>query len=427
MNQSSFVIAATSSGCGKTTFSLGLMRLLRDRGMKVGPFKVGPDYIDTQFHGVACGRSSVNLDTFMASENHVRTLFSRYGAGNDVNVVEGVMGMFDGFDRMRGSSADVACLLGLPVVLLVNAASTAYSVAATIHGFRSFRDDVGVVGVVFNRVASENHFSYLKAACEDAGAECLGYIGRSEGLQTPSRHLGLVLSARAELEGFIVRAAEAVGKNVDIERLLALTSRKSVEMPEEPAREISERLRIAVARDEAFNFIYEENLRSLAPHELVFFSPLRDSRLPKADIVYLPGGYPELYADRLEANESMRHSVAEYARSGGRVLAECGGMIYLTCDIDGHAMSGVLPMTTTMEGARLSLGYRIVELGDKKLRGHEFHYSRLTNPSALPSSSRQFNVRGVEVDTPLYRYKNTFAGYTHLYWGETGILNIWNL
>lgn len=429
MSRSGFIIAATSSGCGKTTFSLGLMRLLRERGLDVRPFKCGPDYIDTQFHRVASGRDSINLDTFMASEEYVADIFGRYASGGDVSVVEGVMGMFDGYDLMRGSSADMARITGLPVILLVNAASTAYSVAATIHGFKSFRPDVEVAGVVFNRVASERHFSFLKDACSDAGAECLGYIARCGNLQAPSRHLGLTLSGEEEMEQFVQAAAEAVAGNVDVDRLLGVTASRvpswcGVAKDVEPS---GQPLRIAVARDEAFNFIYPENLRSFAPHEVVFFSPMRDKELPEADIVYLPGGYPELYADTLSGNRSMRDSVRDYVERGGRMLAECGGMIYLTQDIDGADMCGVIPTSTTMDGARLTLGYRTVHLPGMTLRGHEFHYSRLVNPDVLPSAARQTNVKGDVVATPLYHYKNTYAGYTHLYWGERGILKIWNL
>lgn len=429
MSRSGFIIAATSSGCGKTTFSLGLMRLLRERGLDVRPFKCGPDYIDTQFHRVASGRDSINLDTFMASEEYVADTFGRYASGGDVSVVEGVMGMFDGYDRMRGSSADMARITGLPVILLVNAASTAYSVAATIHGFKSFRPDVEVAGVVFNRVASERHFSFLKDACSDAGAECLGYIARCDNLQAPSRHLGLTLSGEEEMERFVQAAAEAVAGNVDVDRLLGVTaSRVPSWRGEAKDVEPSGRLlRIAVARDEAFNFIYPENLRSFAPYNVVFFSPMRDKELPEADIVYLPGGYPELYAGTLSGNRSMRDSVRDYVERGGRILAECGGMIYLTQDIDGAEMCGVIPTSTTMDGARLTLGYRTVHLPGMTLRGHEFHYSRLVSPDVLPSAARQTNVKGDAVATPLYHYKNTYAGYTHLYWGERGILKIWNL
>lgn len=434
MTRSKFLIAATSSGCGKTTLSLGLMRALTARGVMVQTFKCGPDYIDTQFHAAACRQTSINLDTFMASENHVHEIFRRYSDRAEVSIVEGVMGMLDGFERMKGSSADIARILDIPVVLLVNAASTAYSVAATIYGFTRFVPDVRVAGVIFNRVASESHFSFLKEACTDAGVECLGYIRHNDSLVTPSRHLGLTLGARDDMERYIDNAAKAVTEGIDIDRLLETTAIECLPgIDASCSRMKLPRLRVAVARDEAFNFMYEENIRSLltSPRydvELTYFSPLNDSRLPDADFIYLPGGYPELYADRLESNESMRQSVRQYADGGGRMLGECGGMIYLGEEIDGKKMCGVIPLKTTMKDARLTLGYRTVELDGLKLRGHEFHYSKIADDSqAEKMPSRQTNVRGREVTTPVYRYKNVIAGYTHLYWAENDILKLFDL
>lgn len=434
MTRSKFLIAATSSGCGKTTLSLGLMRALAARGAIVQPFKCGPDYIDTQFHAAASGKTSINLDTFMASENHVRAIFERYGNRADVSIAEGVMGMLDGYDRMKGSSADIARLLNIPIILLVNAASTAYSVAATIYGFTRFIPDVRVAGVIFNRVASESHFMFLKEACADAGVECLGFIRRNESLVTPSRHLGLTLSARCEMERYITNAADAVREGINLDRLLEVTSvdDRATDDRKESHKE-RPKLRIAVARDEAFNFIYEENLHNLLTSqrydvELLFFSPLCDELLPEADFVYLPGGYPELYADRLEANTSMRQSVRQYAETGGRIFGECGGMIYLGEEIDGRKMCGVLPLTTTMKDARLTLGYRTVEVGGMTIRGHEFHYSKVADDSRVEkATSRQTNVRGREVATPVYRYKKVLAGYTHLYWAENDLLKLFEL
>lgn len=202
---SRFVIAAASSGSGKTTLTLGLLRSLRRRNLSVSPFKCGPDYIDPMWHKAASGSDSINLDTFLASEAHVRQLFARYASGSDVCVVEGVMGMFDGYDKMSGSSADISRLLDIPVVLLVNAASTAYSVAATIFGFKNFRPDIKIAGVIFNRVASRRHFSFLKDACHDAGVECFGYIGRISDMEMPSRYLGLSIESQHSMNVLLTR------------------------------------------------------------------------------------------------------------------------------------------------------------------------------------------------------------------------------
>lgn len=424
MKKSSFLIAAASSGSGKTTLSLGLMNALSRRGMTVQPFKCGPDYIDTQYHSLATGRSSINLDLFMSTEKHVKEIYSRYGADSDVNIVEGVMGMFDGYERMAGSSAELAEKLNIPVILLVNAASTAFSVTATIYGFIRFRKNVKVVGVIFNRVASENHYAFLKDACAETGVPSLGYIRKNDALKTPSRHLGLSLDSVTEIERFINAAAEEVERNIDIESLLSLAEVDSEE-PQRYKTVVDDKV-VAVAKDEAFNFIYPVNIEAFRSR-IVYFSPLRDTSLPDADMIYLPGGYPELFADELERNSGMRKAINEYAESGGRILAECGGMIYLTEEIDGKRMCGVFPLKTTMEDARLTLGYRKVNFPELNIRGHEFHYSH-TVPARenIPSMAQQFNVKGTLVATPVYRYRNTFAGYTHLYWGETDIFKLWN-
>jgi cobyrinic acid a,c-diamide synthase len=216
------LIGAATSGSGKTTFTMGLLRALSRRGLNVQPFKCGPDYIDTQFHSIAAGRESVNLDTWMASPEHIREVFARYSQGADVAVIEGVMGLFDGYDRMRGSSAEIAALLDVPVLLIVNACSTAYSVAPLLHGMKTFRPDVRIAGVVFNLVASESHYAFLKEAASDAGVECLGWIPRTEGIEVPSRHLGLTVGLEKELNTLADRTADLIEKYVDLDRLIEL-------------------------------------------------------------------------------------------------------------------------------------------------------------------------------------------------------------
>lgn len=218
----SFLIGAASSNSGKTTFTMGLLRALTRRGLNVQPFKCGPDYIDTMFHRIASGRESVNIDTFMASAGHAGELFRKYGKGADVCVVEGVMGLFDGYDAWHGSSAEISVLLHLPVVLVVNARSTAYSVAPVIYGFRNFNRDVNIAGVVFNNVASEKHFAFLSSACKEAGVECLGYLPRNTELAIPGRHLGLTVQEERNMNRIIDIAALEIEKHVDIERFLNL-------------------------------------------------------------------------------------------------------------------------------------------------------------------------------------------------------------
>ncbi len=421
--KSAFLIAAPSSGNGKTTFSLGLMRALTQQSNLVQPFKCGPDYIDTQFQSIAVGREAINLDLFMASDTHVKELFNHYSASADVSIVEGAMGMFDGFNGMEGSSAHIAMTIDIPMILLINAASTAYSVAATIFGFTRFNPKVNVAGVVFNNIGSENHFSFMRKACENVGVECFGYLKKKPALQMPSRHLGLTLSSKEEMNRFIDLAAYEVSQHINIEKLLTAT--KNLKIKEcEMTVPFPTGLHVAVAYDAAFNFLYPANLKVFK--NISFFSPLHDKQLPPADILYFPGGYPELFASELETNREMRENVRAFAESGGKILGECGGLIYLCNEIDGHKMCGVFTMKATMSNSSLTLGYRVVRLPNIKLYGHEFHYSHISTQEVAVNIASQSNAKGTKVDTPLYRYKNTIAGYTHLYWAESDILKLWN-
>lgn len=431
--QSHLLIGAASSGSGKTTFTLGLLRALKKRNFRIQPFKCGPDYIDTRHHCMAAGCSSVNLDRFMMSDNHIRDLYRRYTQEADVAVTEGVMGLFDGYAGMQGSSAEIARLLDIPVLLVVNAKSTAYSVAPLLYGFRNFDKRIRVIGVVFNFVASESHYTFLKEACRDAGVEALGYLPKQADIEIPSRHLGLSLDEDFCFNRFADRIAGLVEKYVDINRLMALTGIPSESLFFESSEVIPEKerkteisgLQIAVARDAAFNFVYEENLQFLRQvGKVVYFSPLSDSEIPEADLVYLPGGYPELYLPGLSANRTMLHSLYNYVEGGGRLLAECGGMMYVCRSVTGtdgvsYPMVGIFPQSATMNGMKLKLGYREIHYGTYILKGHEFHYSSITpSDPSVPSAGIAFTARGKEVDTPLYRYKNALAGYTHLYWGD---------
>ena len=424
------LIGAMHSGSGKTTFTMGLLQALRRQGLQVQPFKCGPDYIDTRFHAVAAGRESVNLDTWLASEAHVRDLYARYGAEADVCVIEGVMGLFDGYDRMQGSSAAIAQLLDIPVVLVVGARSMAYTVAAQLHGMKTFLPGLRLAGVVFNQVSSENHFRFLREACADAGLRCFGWLPKAPGLEVPSRHLGLTLAAEQEMKAWIDRAADLIAMHIDLESLMESVTCPAPAMAMRPAVSPGH-LRVAVARDAAFNFTYRENLARLAQlGPVTFFSPLAGDPLPSADLVYLPGGYPELFAAELSAQQGLMAQLRAFAEADGRILAECGGMIYLSQAIEGvpggpYPLCGILPLSATMDGARLHLGYRrLVDAAGREWRGHEFHYSDVT--ASMPSVATQFNARGEQVSTPLYRWKNVIAGYTHLYWGETDLLKLWD-
>lgn len=450
-----FLIAAPTSGSGKTTVSRGLMALFMKKGLKVQPFKCGPDYIDTKYHEVVCGRPSINLDTFMASQEHVSSLYARYSADADVAVVEGMMGMYDGYDRDRGSSAEVARLLGIPVVLVVDAKSAAYSMAPLLSGFINFRPDIRIAGVIFNRVGSLRHYRMLQEVCEDLNVTCLGYLPKQKELEQESRHLGLDFSRSKKTEGLDMLAG-LLEEHVDWELLLSTTGRPlpTAAVEEKPILSEPGKLHISVARnEESFSFLYAEHLDILRRMGTVtFFNPEQDRAVPQeTDLLYLPGGYPENRLEELAGARLARESIRSYIEAGGRTLAECGGMIYLSQsvlsdgDTDGgsagscvgnigNEMVGVLPFSITNERKRrkLTLGYRQFNYNGWRLKGHEFHYTQFAVPEAdgkeggacslPPSIAQVYNAKGGKVTTPVFRYKNLIASYTHLYWGEVDVM-----
>jgi cobyrinic acid a,c-diamide synthase len=430
--KSKFLIAAPSSNSGKTTITLGLLRLLKNRGYIVQPFKCGPDYIDTKHHALAAKQVSINLDTFMMSEDHVKGLENQYSKDVDISIIEGVMGLFDGANRMQGSSAEIAMLLDIPVILVVNAKAMAYSVAPLLFGLNNFNPKVKIAGVIFNFVNTESHYSFLQDACNDVGIEALGYVPANSDIVIPSRHLGLDISTTNDYETLIEKAASHIEKSINIDRLLELCSSKTdtVFNQKQPELPISAKThKIAIAHDEAFNFTYFENLKALENlGEVVYFSPLKDAVMPEADMLYLAGGYPELFLDELTTNTSMRKSILDFCSNGGKTFAECGGMMYLGNQIiDGagkmHKMVGFLPIETSMEKAKLSLGYREVQLKGKTIKGHEFHYSSVIENEHLPTVGEVFNAKEIKVKTPIYKLKNVMASYIHFYWGECDFMD----
>lgn len=423
------LVAAASSGSGKTTFTLGLLRALSRRGLTVQGFKCGPDYIDPKFHRLACGRESVNLDLFMMSPEHVQAVYARHSAGSDAAVLEGVMGLYDGYVRDQGSSAEVAATLGLPTILLIDARSSAFSVGAILYGMKHFRTTSEVVGVVFNRVASESHYRFLREAAEEAGVVPLGYLPKTQLLEVPSRHLGLSLEELSTLDALPETVADLIEQHVHLDRLLELIQRPRPVLREEAPLSAVVGMKVAVAKDQAFNFIYAENLRRLSQlGELVYFSPLANEAVPASDLVYLPGGYPEFYLDQLATADQTRLTLRDHVQRGGKVLAECGGMMYLCRELrdeqgQAYPMAGILELEATMVQMRLRLGYRKLQLGGQEWRGHEFHYSRIATGEE-PTKGQQRSARDEEVPTLLYAKGNVRAGYTHLYFGEANPLDL---
>ena len=437
-----FLIAAPTSGSGKTTIARGLMALLTKKGYKVQPFKCGPDYIDTKFHEAVCGRPSINLDTFMATPEHVRELFAHYGAEADICIVEGMMGLFDGYDRDKGSSYEIARVLDIPVVLVVDAKSAAYSMAALLSGFIHFRKDVRFAGVIFNKVGSPKHFQMLQQVCEDLGIECLGYLPKNPSLEQGSRYLGLDFSEKTENNELIRLLEEHVaweglfnkvsvsppklggargGLNSYMSALIQTTPPKGT-----PPNLGGEKVTLVARNAESFSFLYQETLDYWAVKR--YFDPEKDvPDLSGIDLLYLPGGYPEKHLEALVQNEACRKAIKDYAEQGGQIVAECGGMMYLCeriiTDDGNYPMCGVLPYSITARKAdrKLSLGYRRFELDGEEYRGHEFHYTQFLSAEGqemrgerLPSATQVYNAKGEPVSTPVFKYKNVLASYTHL-------------
>ncbi|MFP5070386.1 cobyrinate a,c-diamide synthase [Pseudonocardia nantongensis] len=416
------VIAAPSSGSGKTTVSTGLMAALARRGTRVAPFKVGPDYIDPGYHTLAAGRPGRNLDVVLQGPERIAPL-ARHGAGGaDVAVVEGVMGLFDGrIPDGAGSTAQVAAALGAPVVLVVDVRGQSRSLAALLHGFRSFEDTVGVAGVILNRVGSERHAEVLRAAADEVGLPVLGAVPRRAELAVPSRHLGLITAAEhgVAATAAVDAMAELVAAHVDLDAVLALARPLPDGPAWDPAAEIAAaagpgggatggagpggaaassggpggaaRPVVALAGGPAFGFGYAEHAELLraAGAEVVALDPLRDPGLPeRTAALVLPGGFPEEHVGALGENAPLRAAVARLAASGAPVHAECGGLLYLCRDLDGTPMCGVLDAAAAMS-PRLTLGYReaVAVSGSplfpagSRTGAHEFHRCAV-NPRA---------------------------------------------
>ena len=427
------VVAGTHSGVGKTTVASGLISALSSRGHKVAPFKVGPDFIDPSYHTLASGRPGRNLDAFLSGPEMIGPLFAHGAQGADIAIVEGVMGLFDGKSGggELASTAHVAKLLDAPVVLVVDARAMARSVAALVHGYTTFDPALKVLGVVLNRVGSGTHEKMLCDALKPLSVPVLGILHRSHEIQTPDRHLGLVPVAERRVEAG--RSLDALGTvisgSLNLDEVLKL-ARSAGPLNDEPwspepaGVDPTGSVRVAVAAGPSFSFLYRENLELLVAvdADVVTFDPTTDESLPAGtDALYLGGGFPETYAEALSANAGMRESVRDFAASGRPVIAECGGLLYLARELDGHPMCGVLDATARMTG-RLTLGYReALALTDSPLaqtgtevRGHEFHYSTV-EPGFGERPAWDLVGRGPEG----FVAGNVHASYLHTHWAAT--------
>ncbi|WTD79712.1 cobyrinate a,c-diamide synthase [Streptomyces sp. NBC_01635] len=447
------VVAAPSSGSGKTTVATGLMAALAARGLAVSPHKVGPDYIDPGYHSLATGRVGRNLDAYLCGPDLIGPLFLHGARGCDIAVVEGVMGLYDGAAGQEelASTAQVAKLLRAPVVLVVDASSQSRSVAALVHGFVTWDPEVRIGGVILNKVASDRHEALLRDALESSGVPVLGVVRRAPRVGTPSRHLGLVPVAERRdgaVEAVAAMAAQ-VAAGCDLEALVALAHRAGdlscaewdaaaalvpspppprplpapgAGLPEGPAV-------VAVAGGAAFSFSYAEHAELLAAAgaEVVVFDPLRDEELPEGTRgVVVGGGFPEVYATELSANEPLRKAVAELALSGAPVAAECAGLLYLCRELDGLPMCGVLDATARMT-ERLTLGYRdavavsdsVLARAGTRMRGHEFHRT-VVEPGA--GDAPAWGMRAPAPRVEGFVRRGVHASYLHTHWAaEPGV------
>ena len=436
------LIAGTASGVGKTTVTLALLAAMRRRGLVVQAFKGGPDFLDTGHHTRISGRAARNLDTWMLGLAANKDVLRQAAQGADAVLAEGMMGLFDGKDGATesGSSAEIAKLLQLPVILVVDASKSARSIAAVVLGFELFDSQLPLAGIILNRVAGDRHFRMLEAAILSAcKTPILGWLPRDPAIAIPERHLGLQTAEELderEDQGITEKQIEGLGllaeKHLDVDRILSLECGLDLQSRPVPSQNVGAgSVRIGVARDRAFSFYYEDNFDLLRQHGAVIvpFSPLHDLSVPEnIDALYLGGGYPELYAEQLSANVAMCASIRAFAASGRPVYAECGGMIYLSRQLTptngiAYSMAGVFPFVMEMTGKLQQFGYVTVELADDCLlgargtviRGHSFHYSRMVDASRADTHYRvHYSLSGKHEDEG-YGVGNVLASYIHLH------------
>jgi cobyrinic acid a,c-diamide synthase len=432
------VIGGAASGIGKTSLMVGLARALRDRGLKVAVFKCGPDYLDPTYHVRAAGCACHNLDGWMMGREAVLATFGRAAADADIALIEGMMGLFDSASPVtdEGSTAQIAKWLNAPVLLVVDASGIARTLAAIVRGFAEFDRELRLAGVLCNRLGSQGHLDLLRTAVSQPPV--LGGLPTEQSLVFPERHLGLrTADKNAVPESIFSRLGEAVSQWCNLTGIIeAANTALPVECESSVQRQIvSDPIcRIGIALDEAFHFYYEYNLALLesAGAELVCFSPISDQRLPDVDGIYIGGGYPELHAEELAANRSMREQIANFAAAGGAVYGECGGLMYLSSGIstaDGgyFPMAGVIPGHTVMYERLKALGYVEVETetdsvigpAGLRFRGHQFRYSELKLLTDLTPAYRITRHYDRQVMREGYRLKDVLASYVHAHWASS--------
>ena len=431
MTAPGLLIAAPASGSGKTTITLALLRHLRDLGCAVASVKVGPDFIDPAYHTAASGRACLNIDGWAMRPATIAALLDQAGAGADLVLCEGVMGLFDGAADGTGSTADLAALTGWPVVLVLDVRGQSASAAATLSGFARHRADVPIAGVVFNRVGGRRHRRILEEACAGLGIPMLGFVPRYAELSLPDRHLGLVqASEHDDLETFLAMAADRVAAHIDVAALRALARPGRIEGTDHGHMVPPLGQRIALARDTAFAFSYPAMIAQWrrAGAEIAPFSPLADDPPDEAaDAVFLPGGYPELHAGRLARNRRFLDGLRDAGARGAVVYGECGGYMVLGRgleDADGnrHRMAALLPHECSFAAPRLSLGYREVTISEagplgpagQRYRGHEFHYATAVEEAGGEPLFDGRDATGAKLGALGHRRGTVMGSFVHL-------------
>lgn len=435
LNIPRLVIAGVSSGVGKTTIVTGMLAALAGRGLKVQSYKVGPDYIDPGFHRLASGKSAHNLDTWLVPPEKLSDIFASTVAGNDIAVIEGVMGLYDGGRSGVSSTAAIAKMLRAPVVLVIDAKSMGESAAAIALGFKMYDPDVNLAGIIINRLGSESHRLMVCEAIERLGIPVMGTVFRNNELTMPERHLGLTPVTEQDAAAAVAGMGRQVAEQVKLDDLLALAKTAeplAIRRPlEKNGRLIN--ARIAVAQDDVFTFYYPSSLEVLAEFgaELVPFSPLKDTHLPDADGIILGGGFPEMFVKELSANSAMRTDILCAAQRGMPVYAECGGLMYLArqiIDFDGQAydMAGVIPAVCQMQSKLETVGYvettaltaNVLCADGETLRGHEFHFSRMIPDMTNAEFPWAFNFKKMRTGAIYqggYAAGNVLASYLHMH------------
>ncbi|MFE0504720.1 cobyrinate a,c-diamide synthase [Peribacillus butanolivorans] len=438
MSDRRLVIAGTGSGVGKTTLTIGIMAALQKKGYTVQGFKCGPDYIDPTYHTAVTGRTSRNLDSWMFGHDIVREILNKASVGADISIIEGVMGFFDGKNPLSntGSTAEISMITESPVLLIVNCASMARSAAAIVKGFQAFSTGPNIIGVIANQVGSEGHYKIVKAAIEqECDVPVMGYMKRELDIDIPSRHLGLIPAIeRGELEPFFDKLAHLVMETIDIEQLYLLAKTSTISSGNSGIFQSSSKkdVCIAVAKDAAFNFYYQENLELLEAKgaNIKYFSPLKGDEVPlDADGLYLGGGFPEEFADELSRNEIAIKSIRNAIGKGLPTLAECGGFMFLSKSIETtsgekYPMAGLIPGRIKMQKKLAALGYREITGTEsnflikdcEQAKGHEFHYSTFESDDVLPHAYEAKGRFGSKKEGCIIG--NLVAGYTHFHFAS---------